>query len=328
MRFIFFSLSAIIILLVEAAVDSSMLKRVVISFNRHDQVEKISVSEQVLESYEFLKSFLKQKFEDILLSDFDIEVYDETSSRYVEFAPQAQQDMGNLKRFIIIERNDKKDGYDSNALRICGRKYYEPKGGYEVKSFRLLVHEVDNANAGTGFTLWDGAIILAKYFELNSTIIQQKSVLELGAGTGFTGMAVSMLGAERVLLTDLPYLQENLRSNVQSNFDPFTVNRQVISHSRHNLYHEITWDPSLENTTVILDRTKCSRFISTGVLDWFDHRTYPYFYPNRDESDAKNFWDIVVASDVVWLEHLVPSLVATLRAVCGPDTVVYLSHQV
>ena len=60
-------------------------------------------------------------------------------------------------------------------------------------------------------------MVLAKFLELHPSIVEGKAVLELGAGTGLTGIAAAMLGASEVLLTDLPYVMENLRQNIASN---------------------------------------------------------------------------------------------------------------
>lgn len=59
--------------------------------------------------------------------------------------------------------------------------------------------------------------------------------------------------------------------------------------------------------------------IDVSVLDWADPTTYPVL---------EEEWDVVIGADVVWLEHLVPSLVAALNAVCSTNTLLLLSHQV
>ena len=43
--------------------------------------------------------------------------------------------------------------------------------------------------------------MLAKYLEMHCHTVRDKSVLELGAGTGVAGMAVALLGARQTLLT-------------------------------------------------------------------------------------------------------------------------------
>jgi len=60
--------------------------------------------------------------------------------------------------------------------------------------------------------------VLAKYLERAYTHqFMGRTVLELGAGTGLVGIVASVLGAGRVVLTDLPYTLDNTRANVELN---------------------------------------------------------------------------------------------------------------
>jgi len=49
------------------------------------------------------------------------------------------------------------------------------------------------------------------------SLIRGKSILEIGSGLGFVGLALGALGARRVLCTDLPEQQALLAHNVQAN---------------------------------------------------------------------------------------------------------------
>lgn len=66
---------------------------------------------------------------------------------------------------------------------------------------------------GTGSSVWDGAVVLARFLETHPRLVLGNSVLELGAGTGFGGLCAAALGAATVTLTDisacLPLLREN-----------------------------------------------------------------------------------------------------------------------
>jgi len=57
--------------------------------------------------------------------------------------------------------------------------------------------------------------------------------------------------------------------------------------------------------------------IDVRELDWTRQETYL----------TDTTWDVLVAADVVWLEHLVPPLLEVLDAHTGPETVIFLSHQ-
>jgi ribosomal protein L11 methylase PrmA len=62
--------------------------------------------------------------------------------------------------------------------------------------------EIDNTY-GTGATVWPASMILIKYLERHaSTLIQDKTILDLGTGTGITTIAASLLGATHIVCTD------------------------------------------------------------------------------------------------------------------------------
>lgn len=52
------------------------------------------------------------------------------------------------------------------------------------------------------FAVWDSGVLLAEYLINNSLSLQGKTVLELGAGTGVTGIALAMNVDCRVIFTD------------------------------------------------------------------------------------------------------------------------------
>ncbi|KAJ8288800.1 hypothetical protein COCON_G00014590 [Conger conger] len=75
-----------------------------------------------------------------------------------------------------------------------------------------------------GCVVWDAAIVLSKYLETRQFYEPQngvnkwanKSVLELGAGTGVVGLMAATLGAY-VTVTDLEDLQHLLQINIRDN---------------------------------------------------------------------------------------------------------------
>lgn len=70
-----------------------------------------------------------------------------------------------------------------------------------------------------GCVVWDAAIVLARFLENDrfpEKFWRGKSVVELGAGTGFVGLVAACLGAD-VIVTDLEELVPLMRDNIERN---------------------------------------------------------------------------------------------------------------
>ena len=90
---------------------------------------------------------------------------------------------------------------------------------YNFEDTSLASVSVDQAYGILGATVWDTAIIMAKWLEFNcdQTYFEGKTFLELGSGTGILGLIVARLGGnvivtdkhDETFLTDL--LKENLK---------------------------------------------------------------------------------------------------------------------
>ena len=95
---------------------------------------------------------------------------------------------------------------------------YEFDANYITK---LDIHQDPQGlwSGGIGATVWDAGLVLSKYFEANSkTLIENKSVLEIGSGTGLVGMVCAKLGAKSVLFTDKDCAMPLLNKNIFENF--------------------------------------------------------------------------------------------------------------
>uniref|UniRef100_U3JN18 Protein N-lysine methyltransferase METTL21A n=2 Tax=Ficedula albicollis TaxID=59894 RepID=U3JN18_FICAL len=82
------------------------------------------------------------------------------------------------------------------------------------------------------------AVVLCAYLEMGGIDLRDRSVIELGAGTGLLGIVVTLLGA-RVTITDRAAALEFLESNVQANLPPELRPRAVVK--------ELTWGKDLDN---------------------------------------------------------------------------------
>lgn len=152
---------------------------------------------------------------------------------------------------------------------------------------------------------------LEQYLEKHQHVVQGRRVLEVGSGTGVSGLAAAYLGASLSVLTDLAYTLDNLSANVDLNY------------------------PAPRDGTVEqLNGASCSRSNSRPVvhaLDWADSSSYvtpSHFAGTGVENGLDDVWDVILGADVVWLEELVEPLVTALRALSSSRTLVLLSHQV
>ena len=87
-----------------------------------------------------------------------------------------------------------------------------------IAGLPVFAVETPNSGLGTGTTVWDGSVVLAKHLEarFSPAGLAGQRVVELGAGPGVAGFAAAALGAEATL-TDLPYCLPNLREAARLN---------------------------------------------------------------------------------------------------------------
>ena len=157
--------------------------------------------------------------------------------------------------------------YDPNGMDYCGKKYVVKEQSNELEE------------DGTGLNIWDGAILLAKYLELNAEIIKGKRVLELGSGPGFVGIVAGLAGAAEVVLTDLQYCLPLMEENVQRNM-------------------------------AAAKSSGCER-MECRVLDWFQPPTH-LSQLGFASDQAPN---VILIADCVWLEELVAPLIQTIQQI-------------
>eukprot|EP01066_Platyproteum_vivax_P015564 Platyproteum_vivax@DN6863_c0_g1_i2.p1 len=110
----------------------------------------------------------------------------------------------------------------SKVLALPCRAFsFKFDGDFKVKdSAVFLPHETDpgrGKDANTGWTVWDGCVLLSHTLEFVQERIEGKRVLELGAGKGLAGLSAALLGASYVALSDQPYCQSQLQASIQLN---------------------------------------------------------------------------------------------------------------
>ncbi len=119
------------------------------------------------------------------------------------------------------------------------------------------------ASSGTtGFRTWEAALFLGAYLSSpeGSHFVTGKSILELGAGTGFLSIFCAKYGAQRVLATD--------------------GSLEVMSDLKSNIH---------------LNELEGSELIQTAILQW-GHALIGGVVDRRED---KSSYDLVIGADVV-----------------------------
>ncbi|XP_067844187.1 protein N-lysine methyltransferase METTL21A isoform X1 [Heptranchias perlo] len=96
------------------------------------------------------------------------------------------------------------------------RKFHEASATFHFAKRDIVIRQ-DWKQLGVAAVVWDAAIVLCTYLELGAIQLRDRTVIELGAGTGLVGIVAALLGAD-VTLTDrevaLQFLESNLRENI------------------------------------------------------------------------------------------------------------------
>lgn len=264
----------------------------------------------IFKTYQDIKDYIKLKL--VLLSDdvtFNIEVLNSQRGLYesVSLSSYFVWESGFLSILISNVLFNNNSTSNSQRLAIKGRLFDINTNFLTIQKHVIRINEgISTAHLGTGLNTWDCSIVLAKYLESNRYLIEAKQVLELGSGTGIAGIAALILQSRFVRLTDLKYTISNLLSNVEFNVD---------SHQ-----NESCLKSNLENSTAAPSVKK--RYV-VSELDWGDGQTFP-----RDENGVLEQYDVILGADIVWLEHLIPSLIYALKTIMNDSSMFIFAYQV
>lgn len=101
------------------------------------------------------------------------------------------------------------------------------------KEVTVLIQQVTSrqgAQEDVGFVLWPSSVVLARWILYNPDFIQDKSILELGAGCGLVGLlAAKTQNRGSIILSDFnPIVIENLKRNIELNSCAGKVTAQML----------------------------------------------------------------------------------------------------
>ncbi|GAX21357.1 hypothetical protein FisN_6Lh077 [Fistulifera solaris] len=164
-----------------------------------------------------------------------------------------------------------------------------------IIQLRGYTYESDQTWKSTGLTVWKASEYLSHYLLSQRQLLEEKRVLELGAGLGLCGIvAHRLLQARTVYVTDgdsdvLHVMKQNIQAN-----------RSV---ERHN-----------------------NNIISGHQLLWGAEYAPPFLQIMRrmeSENDALLF-DVILAADVVYVPQVIAPLFETVQTLLEPATGVFL----
>lgn len=87
----------------------------------------------------------------------------------------------------------------------------------------------NNSNLCTGGSVWHASVALSRYLLQNPEIVKGKNVIELGSGCGLAGIVCAILGANKVILTDLDVQMDCLQKNINLNSNLWLNRKDVVS---------------------------------------------------------------------------------------------------
>ncbi|KAF9586393.1 hypothetical protein BGW38_005824 [Lunasporangiospora selenospora] len=216
-----------------------------------------------------------------------------------DFSPRASQlaERQDLEPFVI---KGHRVVLPSRTDELQSSQLQQEGANHESETLKQKDEQPLSHTASTAKSVWDCSIVLGKYMEAledkTPGYWSNKNVLELGAGQGIVSLSAAALGVSKVIVTDVSTALPDLQEGVQLN--GFTENNVHVV--------ELDWT----------SRDLAVHHISENLL-------------GQEKS-----LDFILASDVVWVDYLVPHLVDTiadlmkLRSSQGSSPTLLLAYQV
>jgi hypothetical protein len=90
------------------------------------------------------------------------------------------------------------------------------------EEFTVILRQIPSSMHGegqiaVGYIIWSAALILSRWIAFNSLFFDQKSVLEIGAGTGLCGIVAGACGASVVISDYTDIILRNISENILLN---------------------------------------------------------------------------------------------------------------
>lgn len=141
--------------------------------------------------------------------------------------------------YVGVEEEEKEDELSKEIMARHFRPSIIKTEAWEGYMFAGLEIRIKESTDLYGAMLWPSAMVLCHFLDTHREAhnLEDKNIIELGAGTGLVTIVTSLLGA-KVTSTDLPEILGNLQYN---------VNRNTRGRCRHPpLVTELSWGKDLE----------------------------------------------------------------------------------
>ena len=161
--------------------------------------------------------------------------------------------------------------------------------------------------------MWDSSIVLAKFIEgQGSKRFAGKRCVDLSAGCGLPGVVLARLGAA-VTATDLAPNLPLLEKNSAANGERSGKYRAALPRTGCVSFHPPP--ATAAHTTPLCASAAAGCDITVREHSW-----------GGDVAHLEPPFDFVFACDVMYIHELVQPLVASLVALSGPSTDIYIAH--
>lgn len=210
--------------------------------------------------------------------DQEQESAEDKETRWIESEWHAKNSKDD--RFADVDENDgfmsdmfaDPDPYDTFNLTFPSNN--DDKSNTPCVNITLRGIKAENGQTldSTGLTLWRASYQLCDYMVKHVHFLQNKRILELGAGLGLCGLVAHKLGAETVVMTD--------------------GDTDTLSAMRKNVAQNITCQKNQ-------NQVECRQ------LEW-DHKKANQFRQRRGT------FDLILGSDIIYVEQIIEPLFATV----------------
>ncbi|KAG1709283.1 hypothetical protein DVH05_019926 [Phytophthora capsici] len=257
-----------------------------------DHPDSVTELHQILRQQFVERLVENQVGEDQMSTELKVEVYDQKQQQFVPLNEVSQ--LGDRRSRLSVTLTNANTLFpDQTCLALPSRIFgfdAAMGGKFEIGGRVVHIEEVGNSGKGTGLTTWDGSVVLAKYLE------HKRREDIAGKRIVELGAGMGLVGISAALL--------GAKQVILSDLD------YVVDNLAKNVAETIKLEASFGRSI--------KSDISTRVLDWLS--------PPTNLGDI----DFLLASDVVWVEELIPPLVATFDTLMRHSTAntrVLMSYQ-